>query len=217
MLPGYVAGHYSFEECHIDLGRLARFAGARLIRDEAIGLDRSRALRSVPRPPADPLGFLVARHRLGPARPTMSRVPPSTRSRSSRSPISPARWEALLARAAEDARCCGSRWSAAAPVVSSSRSRRSIGSPALCNGAVEVTLVTREALLPSHNRRVRRLFERIFAERGIVVADRQRDRPCRARRADLRRRRADRFRRGAVGDRGRGRALARRNRDAADR
>ncbi len=39
MLPGYVAGIYSAEECHIDLRPLATAAGARLIRDRAIGLD----------------------------------------------------------------------------------------------------------------------------------------------------------------------------------
>ena len=40
MLPGYVAGHYSFDEVHIDLGRLAAIAGARLYRDEVVGIDR---------------------------------------------------------------------------------------------------------------------------------------------------------------------------------
>ena len=40
MLPGYVAGHYDFDDCHIDLGRLAALAGARLVRDTVVGLDR---------------------------------------------------------------------------------------------------------------------------------------------------------------------------------
>src|SRR5207245_10841402 len=40
---------------------------------------------------------------------------------------------------------------------------------ALCGDTVEVRLVTRDALLPSHNRRVRRLFEQILAERGIAA------------------------------------------------
>jgi selenide,water dikinase len=41
MLPGYIAGHYSFDEVHIDLRRLAEFAGARYYRDEVTGIDRA--------------------------------------------------------------------------------------------------------------------------------------------------------------------------------
>ena len=39
MLPGHVAGFYSYEQTHIDLVSLAKFAGARLYIDRAIGLD----------------------------------------------------------------------------------------------------------------------------------------------------------------------------------
>lgn len=39
MLPGYVAGHYAREDLEIDLVRLARFAGARIIFDKACSLE----------------------------------------------------------------------------------------------------------------------------------------------------------------------------------
>ncbi|PRY77361.1 selenide,water dikinase [Yoonia maritima] len=52
MLPGFVAGHYSRDELDIDLVRLARFAGARLIVGAADGIDRIAKTVSVPgRPP----------------------------------------------------------------------------------------------------------------------------------------------------------------------
>ncbi len=40
MLPGLIAAHYRAEEIMIDLVRLARFAGARVILDRAVGIDR---------------------------------------------------------------------------------------------------------------------------------------------------------------------------------
>lgn len=39
MLPGHVAGFYDFDECHIDLRRLAQFAQAQFYLDKAIALD----------------------------------------------------------------------------------------------------------------------------------------------------------------------------------
>jgi selenide,water dikinase len=52
MLPGLIAGHYRRDELMIDLVRLARFAGARLILDRATGIDRdARLIHLAGRPP----------------------------------------------------------------------------------------------------------------------------------------------------------------------
>ncbi|QFS82612.1 Selenide, water dikinase [Roseivivax sp. THAF40] len=52
MLPGFVAGHFTREELDIDLVKLARFAGARLILGPVTGIDPARKLIEVPgRPP----------------------------------------------------------------------------------------------------------------------------------------------------------------------
>ena len=39
MLPGLIAGHYTYDEAHIDLRPLANFAGARLFHAGATALD----------------------------------------------------------------------------------------------------------------------------------------------------------------------------------
>ncbi len=167
MLPGWVAGHYAFDECHIDLGRLARFAGARLVRDEAIGIDREkRQLISRAHPPIryDLLSFDIG------STPRAHDVPGAAENTVAVKPIAQfaCRWEGLLARSR---RMPGLRLA----VVGGGAAGVEL---ALCaqyrlaaSGAapLEVTLVTRDGLLPSHNRRVRQRFGRIFAERGITA------------------------------------------------
>lgn len=44
MLPGYIAGYYTREQCHIDLLRLCSFAKVRFIRAEACNLDTTNKL-----------------------------------------------------------------------------------------------------------------------------------------------------------------------------
>ena len=62
MLPGYIAGHYSYDEVHIDLRRLAQFAGARFYSDDVIGIDRAAGkvlCRNRPPVPYDQLSINI--------------------------------------------------------------------------------------------------------------------------------------------------------------
>lgn len=58
MLPGFVAGHYERDELDIDLVKLCRFAGARLIIGAVDGIDIENRLISVPERP--PIAYDVA-------------------------------------------------------------------------------------------------------------------------------------------------------------
>ncbi len=63
MLPGYVAGHYDRDALDIDLIRLARFAGARVVAGNAQGIDLdTREVHVAGRPP---IGFDLASVNVG--------------------------------------------------------------------------------------------------------------------------------------------------------
>lgn len=165
MLPGYVAGLYRFDDCHIDLVRLARFAGARLIHDEAAGLDRSAqqvVFRDRPSIRYDVVSLDIG------STPRLDDVPGAALHTVPVKPIDRfgQRWEALLARAEDHGRVRLAIVGGGAGGVelALSAQHRLAG---LLGDAVAVTLVTREGLLPSHNRPVQRIFARLFAERGI--------------------------------------------------
>ena len=167
MLPGYVAGLYSFAECHIDLMRLARFAGARLIHDEAIGLARAR--RQVLCRAHPPIRYDIVSLDIG-STPRLGDVPGASEHTVSVKPIDRfgARWEALLDRARDlgHLRLAIVGGGAGGVELAASAQHRLAG---LLPTPPEVTLVTREGLLPSHNDAVRRRFEIIFRERGVRV------------------------------------------------
>jgi selenide,water dikinase len=42
MLPGLIAGHYGFQDCHVDLARLAQHSGVRFLQLRACGIDTVR-------------------------------------------------------------------------------------------------------------------------------------------------------------------------------
>lgn len=97
MLPGYVAGHYGYDDVHIDLRRLAQFAQARYIHAAVTGLDRSQ--RKVLLAGRPPLAYDFASINIG-STPRMTQVPGA---QAHAVPVKPIhqfnrRWLALLDR-----------------------------------------------------------------------------------------------------------------------
>ena len=174
MLPGFLAGHYAYDDVHIDLGPLSRFAGARLYHDDVIGLDlanKTVRCRQHPDVPYDVLSLNIG------STPGFAQVPGAEQVVVPVKPISTfvQRWEHLVTRvlAAPD----GVR----------------IGVVGAGAGGVELTLAMQfrlqhmlrdagradtveyhlfsgsSSILPTHNRRVQAKLRRVLTARGIHV------------------------------------------------
>jgi selenide,water dikinase len=169
MLPGLVAGHYDFDACHIDLGPLARFAGARLIRDEAVGVDpvaRSILFRSRP-----PLEYDVLSINTG-STPTTEDVPGALEHVIPVKPISNflARWKALETRILAHNRpielvVVGGGAGGVEIALAALFRLRSMAGPGRSIGLALAH--ASDAILPTHPARARRKLERILLEEGV--------------------------------------------------
>ena len=179
MLPGLIAGHYGFDDVHLDLRRLARFAGARLVHAPAVGLDvegRHVRLAGCPPVPYDVLSINIG------STPQM-RVPGA---RDTATPVKPIntfieRWEALRSRVlAHVGRlrigCVGAGAGGVEVLLAiAGRLRRDLAGVGRDAARLEFHLFTdSDEILPSHNRSTRRRFERILRDRDIDVHPRHR-------------------------------------------
>jgi selenide,water dikinase len=101
MLPGLIAGHYTFEEAHIDLPRLCQWAGVRFIAAEVMGIDTlTRRLSLAGRPP---LSYDIVSIDVG-AQPELDSVPGAAQYATPVKPVSGfwRRWQALHERITGD-------------------------------------------------------------------------------------------------------------------
>ena len=175
MLPGYIAGHYSYDDVHIDLSRLARFAGARLFRDEALGLDRDAGKVLCGNRPPVPYDYVSVN--IG-STPQMSNVPGATEHAVPVKPISGfnQRWQLLLARVRQHAGAMriavvgGGAGGVELALAMQYRLRRELRDAGRNPDELRFDLLTSDpVILPTHNRFVRRAFEQVLTERGVAL------------------------------------------------
>jgi selenide,water dikinase len=175
MLPGLIAGHYSFEETHIDLGRLSRFAQARFYNDEAVGLDlagRRVLCRGRPPVPYDLLSVNIG------SAPVTASVPGAAENVVPVKPIDRfvAHWERLRERVLARGRPTrigvvgGGAGGVEILLAIQYRLGRLLAADGQDGMAPRCHLLTdTDEILPTHNRQVRARFRRVLRERGVEV------------------------------------------------
>ncbi|MHB0916738.1 MAG: selenide, water dikinase SelD [Thiobacillus sp.] len=175
MLPGYIAGHYTCDDAHIDVRRLAEFAGARYYRDEVVGIDRAaRRVICRTRPPVayDALSINIG------STPSLAQVPGADAHAVPVKPIRQfnARWLALLERVRGHAGATtvavvgGGAGGVELALAMQYRLRRELTAQGREPDELRMHLLTAGPnILPTHNAAVRRSFESVLAQRGVTL------------------------------------------------
>ena len=178
MLPGYISGHYSFDDVHIDLGRLCAFAGARFYHDAVVGIDRERQrvlCRDRPPVPYDLLSINIG------STPQVQQVEGAQALAVPVKPIAQfnQRWLALLdkvlhwpvQRGPMTVAVVGGGAGGVELVLSMQyRLRRELKAMGRNPEAMRFVLLTSsDTVLPTHNPGVRARFARVLRERHVEV------------------------------------------------
>lgn len=175
MLPGYIAGHYDYDQVHIDLSRLAVFAGARLYRDEVIGIDRVNRkvlCRNRPAVPFDVLSINIG------STPQLRGVPGATEHAIAVKPITRFndRWLALLERVRQHhgktTVAVVGAGAGGVELLLAMQFRLQNELRAMGRQASELVfhlLTNSDDILPTHNAAVRHQFNRVLEQRGVIV------------------------------------------------
>jgi len=175
MLPGYVAGHYDFDEAHVDLRPLSQFASARLFHDEAIKIDTvNKQVICAGRPPVP---YDVLSINIG-SRPQVKGVPGADKWSTPVKPINRFvdKWHQLVERvmAQPGPHRIGVVGAGAAGVeillAIQFRLQTLLADAGRSSEKIECHLVGRSArVLPTFSDNVASRFERVLGERGVHV------------------------------------------------
>jgi selenide,water dikinase len=176
MLPGFIAGHYGYDDCHIDLGPLCQFAGARLYHAEVEALDSKKQIVTAKGRP--PIHYDLLSINTG-SRPSSINVPGVDEFALAAKPIDIflRKWKLL----SEKVRECedefrivvvgGGAGGVELALSTQHKLREVLKRAGKDDQCLKYQLITESnRIMHMHNDGVRHKFERIFSERGIDIA-----------------------------------------------
>jgi selenide,water dikinase len=171
MLPGFIAGHYDYNDAHIDLLPLARFAGARVIHDQVCAIDAEQNQVVIDGRPA--LDYDLLSINIG-SRPFNPQGESSAKNQFAVKPVDRfiECWRQLeqdLQNSDGELRLAiiGGGAGGIELALSLDYRARQISQP--CTRLKLIIVTDRDRLLPGHNGRVQQSFVQILRQRSIEV------------------------------------------------